>query len=371
MFELTNEQRPCFGLQPIDPDWERIVAKPSPYHQHATIAYAQGNTLQKIIRTGNFVYSEWDICEELSEDRQYLLPKTGKGKPILFSAANLEKRTPLGMCLSFALNPSIHVPHISLYSYRSQWIYFTAEYDRLFMTDIDDFREWVENWCADTGPEDLAEIAAFAARPRQRVNFQEGDVFRFRINRRLYGYGRVLVDYAQMRKKKIPFWDVMMGKPTACSVYHIVTERKDVSVEELKNLRSLPSVHMMDNHLFYGDFEIIGNIPIGDREDYPIMYGDSHSVLERGVMLQCGKLYRKLEGEKAFSFQFRNGGIGWGLRFQLPVLRQCIEEGSNNAYWNQSDRAVQRDLRNPKFRAELERVAAQFGLDPAELSVYY
>ena len=183
--------------------------------------------------------------------------------------------------------------------------------------------------------------------------------------------GRVLVDYALMRRKKIPFWDVLMGKPTACSVYHIVTERQDVSIEELRNLKSLPSVHMMDNRLFYGDFEIIGNIPLGEKEDYPIMYGDSISALEKGVMLQCGKLYRKIEGEKAFSFQFRNHRNGFDLCFKLPVLRQCIEAGSNEPYWAQHGHYGHQDLRNPKFRAELEQVAAQFGLDPAELSVTY
>lgn len=371
MFELTNEQRPCFGLKIVDPGWERIVAKPSPYHSHATIAYLEGTTLRKFIQSGANIYSEWEICEELSQDHQYLLPKTAKGKPVLFSAANLEKRTPIGMCLSFALNPPGHIPHISLYSYPSQKKFYCNTYDHSPMTGMGDFRDWVENWCKETTQEDLADIAAFAAETRKTVKFREGDVFRFKINRRLYGYGRVLVDYALMRKKKIPFWDNMMGKPVACGVYHIVTERSDVTVEELKNLESLPSEHMMDNWLFYGDFEIIGNIPIRDKENYPIMYGGSMSALYRGVLLQCGKLYRKIDNGTPLFFQFTNCAIGFDLHFSLPVLRQCMEAGSNAPYWAQDNRRLDGDLRNPKFRTELEQIAAQFGLDPAELSVTY
>ena len=63
MFELTNEQRPCFGLKPVDPSWERIEAKPSPYHQHSTIAYLEGTTLRRFIQTGENIYKEYEIQE--------------------------------------------------------------------------------------------------------------------------------------------------------------------------------------------------------------------------------------------------------------------------------------------------------------------
>lgn len=370
MFELTNEQRPCFGLKPVDPGWERIVAKPSPYHSYTTIAYRDGNVLRRFIQTGENIYKEYEIQEQLTEDGKFLLPKTAKGKPVLFTAANLEKRTGIGMCLSYFRDRNWYTT-IFLYSHDSQKCYYANNYEPLHTSGIEDFRDWVEDWCEETSQEDLLDIAAFAAEPRQHTKFREGDVFRFKINRRLYGYGRVLVDYALMRRKKIPFWDVLAGKPAACSVYHIVTERQDVSVEELKKLKSLPSVHIMDNRLFYGDFEVIGNIPIGEKEDYPIMYGDSIGARDKGVLLQCGKLYRKIEGEKAFSFRFRNSGIGFDLRFKLPVLRQCIEAGSNDPYWAQNRHYGHQDLRDPKFRPELEQVAAQFGLDPRDLSVTY
>ena len=365
MFELTNEQRPCFGLKPVDPSWERIEAKPSPYHDHSTVAYLEGTTLRRFIQTGENIYKEYEIQEQLTEDRKFLLPKTAKGKSVLFTAANLEKRTGLGMCLSYSRHRSGDTT-IFLYSHTSQKGYFDNLYEPLNTAGIEDFRKWVEDWCADTSEEDLANIAAFADEPRQHGKFKEGDVFRFKIGRRLWGYGRVLLDIAQMRKQKIPFWDILMGKGVVCSVYHMVTDRKDVTVEELKQLNSLPSVNMMDNRLFYNDFQIIGNIPLGEQEDYPIHYGNQLTKYKRG-RLQCGKLFLTLEEEGLFPHQFMNNAIGFDLCFTLPVLQACIEAGSNAPYWEKRYPAYMRDLRNPKYRSELEQVAAQFGMEAHQL----
>lgn len=366
MFELTNEQRKCFGLLPVDSNWIRIEPKPSPYDQHITISYLDGTVLRKFIETGDNKYTEYEICEQLSDDLKYLLPKTPKGKPVLLSAAALEKRTGFGMCLSYLRHNSGY-SYISLYNHTSQKCYYSNDYEPIRSYGRYDFKQWVENWCNETTQADLIDVSHFVILPRQHVKFREGDVFRFKINRRLYGYGRILLDYALMRKKKEPFWDILMGKPLACSVYHIVTERKNVSIEELEHLNSLPSVHMMDNRLFYGDFEIIGNIPIGQSEDYPIMYGGSIDARYRAVLLQCGKLYRRDDNGTALFQEFTNQGIGFGLNFNLSVLQECINDGSNAPYWAQDNRKVNRDLRNPKLRTELEQICKQFDLEPSQL----
>lgn len=366
MFELANEQRKCFGLLPVDSKWIRIEPKPSPYDQHATISYLDGNVLRKVILTGNNIYNEYEICEQLSNNLQYLLPKTKKGKPVLLSAATLAKRSPLGMGLSYVRHSNGY-SYIDIFNHISLKCYYSNGYEPIRSYGMNDFQQWVENWCNETTQNDLTDIAQFSAQLRQHVKFREGDVFRFKINRRLYGYGRILLDYALMRKKKEPFWDVLMGKPTVCSVYHIVTERKDVTLDELRELDSLPSVHMMDNRLYYGDFEIIGNIPIGEHENYPIMYGGSISALYRGVLLQCGKLYRKIDGGTALYNNFMNHSIGFNLNFQLAVLLECIEKGSNDPHWAQDNWKVNRDLRNPKFRTELEQICKQFDIVPSDL----
>lgn len=366
MFELTNAQRKCFGLPPVDESWSRVVLKPGPYDHHTSIAYLDGNVIRKFVATGSHRYLEYTLCEQLSEDLQYLLPKTAKGKPVRLTGPALDKRTPTGMCLTFFL----YMSHgsITLYNYPSQRDYYNSHYDPSPMEGIADFAKWVDAWCAETTEEDLLELADFAAQPRKHVKFREGDIFRFKLNRRLYGYGRILLDYDRMRKEKVPFWDILMGKPVDISIYHIATTRKDITVDELSALRSLPSDHMMDNFLFYGDYEIIGNIPIGEWEDYPIMYGETISAIEQGARLQCGKLYRSLDEKATLGNKFSNGGVGFYPICTLPILLSCIQAGSNEPYWYENNhRSVDFDLRNPKLRAELEQVCEQFGIALSDL----
>lgn len=364
MFELTNTQRKCFGLPSVDSSWSRVVLKSGPYDYHTSIAYLDGNIIKRYIATGDTCYQEWEICEQLSDNLNYLLPKTPKGKPVRLSGPALSKRTPSGMCLNFHSPP---VDTISLYSYPSQRGYFSSEYDPVPLNDIDAFSKWVDRWCEETTEEDLQDIADFAVQPRKHVNFQEGDIFRFKLNRRLYGYGRVLLDYNRMRKAKEPFWDIIMGKPAAVSIYHIATTRKDVTVDELKKLPSLPSSHMMDNYLFYGEYEIIGNIPIGDREDYPIMYGQMFGR-DNGARLQCGHLYLELDEKPLEALSYQNNGVGFQPICTLPVLLSCIRSGSNEPYWYQNNHwSVDFDLRNPKLRTQLTQICTQFGITPSDL----
>ena len=362
MFELTNEQRKCFGLLPVESTWILTEVKASPYDDFRTFVYMDGTVIRKCILSCDDRFAEYELCEQLSEDLKYLLPKTAKGKPALLSSSALLKRSGFGMCLAYGKG------YISLDNRSSMRTYYASVYDPLSIGNLDGFAHWVMQWCADTTAEDYEDINRFRAQAKKHVKYQEGDVFRFKINRRLYGYGRILLDYGKMRKKKEAFWDIFMTKPLVCSVYHIATENKHITIDELENLLSLPSTMITDNDLFYGDFEIIGNIPVRDHEDYPIMYGNSIHIRENAVVLQCGKLYRRIENGSAIFNGFTNNGVGFSLNVKLPVLLQCIAEKSNTPFWNQECWAsVNHDLRNPKFRTELAQVCKQFDLEPSLL----
>lgn len=362
MFELTNAQRRCFGLLPVESTWILIELKASPYDDFKTYAYIDGTVIRKCILSGDHRFSEFELCEQLSEDLRYLLPKTAKGKPVLLSSSTLLKRHGFGMCLSF------NKGYISLRSETSRCDYYSSAYDPVDCSDLESFAQWVSQWCAETTPADCEDIAQFASLARKHVKFQEGDIFRFKLNRRLYGYGRILLDYDKMRKRKEPFWDILMTKPLVCSVYHIVTEDKHLTADDLKELPSLPSTIITDNSFFYGEFEIVGNVPVGNHEDYPIMYGRSIHVGDHAVMLQCGKLFRRIENGTPLFRGFTNNGVGFSLNVKLPVLLQCISEKCNAPFWEQARWAPgQQDLRSPKFRAELEQICHQFGLSPSQL----
>ena len=364
MYELTNEQRLCFGLPLVEETWEKVTVKPSPYDKYTTVAYLEGNHICKVILCAENVpadamYSEFQVDAMLSDDRQMLLPKTSKGKEKLFSSSNLLKYTRIGMSLQYSRRT------LSLVNLTSEEAFYRSDYDGVILDGFESFIQWVEEWCKNTEAKEQTEIERFAENKRIHQKFKEGDFFRFRINRSLYGYGRILIDYNQMRKKNIPFWDMFMGKPLCVAVYHIATERADVTPEELQDLLTLPSQMIMDNIFLYGECRIIGNLPIeNDKQDYPVHYGNTISMLETGVRYQCGKTFISLYSEKELFHGFRNGSIGWDLNLNLPILQRCIEAKSNQPYWDMYyPYAVNQDLRNPKFSEKLTQIRQQMGVD--------
>lgn len=357
MFELSNAQRKCFGLVPVMANWERIEAKAGPYDQYRTFLYLDSTQIVKCILSGENIYCEYELSEELTPDRKYLLPKTANGKPTLLSASAVQKRKGIGMHLNY------WEKNISLYNDTTECSYFSNCYLQDNIHDLTEFSHWVEEWCQETTEADIQDILRFSQMERRHVRYQEGDVFRFKINRRLYGYGRILLDYGKMRKQKEPFWDILMGKPLVCSVYHIVTDRADLSVDDLQSLSSLPSTILMDNTLYYGEYQIIGNLPVSDQEDYPILYGNSINAAIKGVFYQCGKVYRSIENKEALFHGFRNNGVSFSLNLTLDILLACINKNSNEPYWNQYyPHFVDRDLRNPKHQSKLQMIKRQFSL---------
>ena len=357
MFELTNEQRKCFALSMVKPNWERIKIKASPYDPFETYAYCENNIIRKCVLTSDIEYCEYELCEVISDDGKYLLPKTPKGKPVLLSSTNLLKRTSLGMCLNY------NHQHITLYNSSTECSYYSTSYIDTDIATIKEFEEWVNNWCSETNENDIVDIENFAKQSRRNIKFKEGDVFRFKIDRRLYGYGRVILDFDKMRKRKEPFWDILMSNPLVCSAYHIATERNDVTVDELKKLKSLPSTIIADNCLFYGEYEIVGNIPLSANEDYPIMYGRSIDIRKESICFQYGKTFKEIENGVLLYSGFTNNGVSFTLNLQKNVLLDCIQANSNVPYWeNYFEYAVNCDLRNPKYYKERIDIGIQMGV---------
>lgn len=309
----------------------------------------------KTIYTGADSYREY-ICEEqLNPEHTHILPKTAKGKPKILTAANISSKTSKGIYLAFRKG------FICIGNITTQKTYYANGHEETKINDIEKFRQWVEAWCKETTEEDIEDIKRFAEASRIRVRYKEGDVFRIKVGRRRYTYGRLLLNYDLMRKNEVPFWNIFMGKPLVCSVYHILTDRRDVTVEELRGMRSLPSQFIMDNCLFYGEYEIIGNIPVSENEDYPIMYGKDIRGTCIDLCYQCGKTYL-MKKEKELYPGFRNNGVCGVLCFEQEILEKCIEAGSNEPYWNSGGYYAETDLRNPKHADKLRKIKKQFGL---------
>ncbi len=363
MFELTNAQRKCFALPPVLDSWKRVEVKAGPHDEGVIYAFLDGKHIVKVIHVsdvpGRETYWECTIDEMLSDDGTRILPKTEKGKPQNFSAPNLLKKTTIGMALSFDHG------YVDVINTSSDQRYYRSAYHAESPQNLCDFSNWVEDWCRNTAEQELDEIQAFSQRKKVHQKFKEGDFFRYRIKRGLYGYGRIFVDYARMRKEGEPFWDMFMGKPLCVAVYHIATEDADMTPEQLVCLNMLPSQMVMDNIFHYGECEIIGNLPISpDEDNYTVHYGRDINVAEPNrICYQCGKTYAVLKRGRELYRGFNNAGIRFDLEVELPVLLACIEQKSNDPYWEMIRLwKADQDLRNPKFKRKLKRIKKQMGV---------
>jgi len=367
MFELTNGQRKYLGLTLVSSAWDLVKLIPSPHDKLDTFAYFEGNTICKRIIIDKNSYEEYDLNEETTENRTKLLPKTDRGKTVKLTASALEKRTPKGMYFSYKGG------YVHLGNWKTNRTFYNSYTEDIKLNSLVNLSSWIEQWILDTSISDLKELAEFSLSPKKHCKYRVGDFFRFKINRRLYGYGRILLDYDELRKKNIKFWDILMGKPLVVKVYYIATTNKNISCEDLKNLKAIPSEFIMDNEFFYGEYEIIGNLPLTDKElDFPVMYGNSIDIRDTNkVLLQSGIKYFELTNRNHTLYsEFKNNGIGFGINVKLPILNKCIELQSNEPYWEQNNTyKTNTDLRNPKFFAEREAICKQFGV--SEEDIFY
>lgn len=361
-WELRNDQRPCFGLLPTDDHWERIQLPRSKYDHYDTVIYLDGDHVRYIVQHGEWAHLEHALDEMLTPDRQFILPKRAK-KPIKLSTATISKRSSVGMCLSYSRPQRSGSGSVCLYNsagmgYYRSWV----AGDQIGV--MEDFRRWCDWWCEHTTEADLADIAGFASRKTQTVKLREGDVFRFRWTRGVWGYGRLLLDYRLMRKQKIPFFDCLMGPPLAIEVFRIISRDPNLPLDTVLAHNAMPAQNIMDNALHFGEFEIIGHAPIPEDRDLrcPVMYGKSYDVRSNQLMYQQGRIYRELPGGKPLGeYDFRNSGIGWSLDVSMTEVHACIQQGET-VYWNPQHYSRQRDLRNPAHAQTLKAVRKQMGV---------
>jgi hypothetical protein len=375
-FELTNEQRKYLGLEIVPKSWGKFQITEDVF------IYFDGNIIRKKVSVNENLYREIQLEEE-TENRTMLLPKTSRGKAKKLNYSSLDTRKGIGVYFSFDIN------EIIIGNYTTEQTFYSTYFENLQFKSITDLPLWLDNFIKETTKQDLKKLKQFSDLKRKRVKLKEGDFFTFKVDRRNYGFGRLIADIRKIRKEpsfkeqKNYGLAQLMTQPLVIKVYHIIENSKKVELEKLKTLKMLPSQYIMDNALFYGDYEVIGNLPLENWEiEFPISYARSISYTDiKTVYLQYGRIYKETHRNKFYKYiempnpeskndwdslkfnPYRNESIGAGLNFNKSTLKKVIAENSNEPYWN--DKIYQRedDLRNPKNKGIKKEVFDFFELN--------
>ena len=366
IFELTNEQRKYLGLIPVEEHWELVKFDNGFYY------YFEDDTIKKEIKVSKNYYHEAELNEKTAENRTMILPKTKRGKIKKFNYTATESFSPFGTYFTFSTDGVI------IANYTTQRTYYSEIFSEKEKISLDNLKKWLDKWMKETTEEDLEEIEEFKNAKRKHCKFNEGDFFAFKISRREWCFGRILMDVSKLRKdenfKKNKNYGLanLMGKPLIIKVYHKISDNKNIDLKELSKCLALPSQAIMDNIFYYGEAIILGNLPLKPEEnDMFISVSESISGIDKNIAyLQYGLIYReiplsdyeKLIKELKIGAQtLRREGIGFVI--DTYKLKECIEAKSNSPFWEKYKKHNIPDLKNPDHIELKRKIFKAFGLD--------
>ena len=364
-FELTNEQRKYLGLIPVEEHWELIKFDNNVYY------YFEDDIIKKEITVSKNYYHEAELNEKTAENRTMILPKTARGKIKKFNYTATQSFSPFGNYFTFSTDGVI------IANYTTQRTYYSERFSEKDIS-LDNLNNWLDKWIKECTEEDLKEIEEFKNAKRKHCKFKEGDFFAFKIGRREWAFGRILLDVAKLRKdknfEKNKNYGLahLMGKPLIIKVYHKISDNKNIDLKELSECLALPSQPIMDNIFYYGEAVILGNLPLKPEEnDMFISVSESISGIDKNIAyLQYGLIYREIplsdyekliKDLKIGAQTLRREGIGFVI--DTYKLKECIEAKSNSPFWEKYKKHNVPDLKNPDHIELKRKIFKAFGLD--------
>ena len=366
IFELTNEQRKYLGLIPVEEYWELVKFDNGIYY------YFEDDIIRKEIKVSKNYYHESELNVKTSENRTMILPKTKRGKIKKFNYTATQSFSPFGTYFTFSTDGVI------IANYTTQRTYYSEIFSEKEKISLDNLKKWLDKWMKETTEEDLEEIEEFKNAKRKHCKFNEGDFFAFKISRREWCFGRILMDVSKLRKdenfEKNKNYGLahLMGKPLIIKVYHKISDNKNIDLKELSECLALPSQPIMDNIFYYGEAVILGNLPLKPEEnDMFISVSESISGIDKNIAyLQYGLIYREIplsDYEKLIKDlkigpqTLRREGIGFVI--DTYKLKECIEAKSNSPFWEKYKKRNVPDLKNPDHIELKRKIFKAFGLD--------
>jgi hypothetical protein len=382
-FELSNNQRRYFGLDPVEPHWEKAPLKSGPYSEEGVV-YFDGDVIKRHIISTDILYHEKQYNEP-TRDRMMLLPKTGKGKEKPLSASVLSSRHPLGTYCEIDIYGGIFIGN-----HTTQTTFYDTGWEKPRGKDapVEDISVTVSNFISSSPVSHLMDIEEFKNAKRKNCKFKPGDYFAFKISRTQYGFGRILVDIARLKKKielpKEHGLGFLMTLPVLVKLYAYISDEKDIDIDVLQEQPALPSDYMMDNLLLYGQFEVIGHKKLTSNDlDFPMSYGRHIDAQQRAAFLQWGLIHKQVPSSSFSEYFYADNpfnseskhkiinpfgfyGIGIYPRYAklYEIQKSIANVGFDFASYN--DYPTHFDLRNPINKNIREELMKVFGLDASK-----
>jgi len=268
---LTNEERRYFGLDEIDPAWEKIVyySKTNLWYTRVTVFF-DADTIRKTITETKRVIKNTIINYEryyesdtrlLTIDRNKLIPLTSRGKIKPLNASNINSVTPFGCSFFIAIVPGRDTV-LYIDNARACKSFALGEWDKIeAIQSDDDFHTYALYYIDSCRDGYFEKLQAFRSAEKETVKYKTGDIFRMEYDRTHYCYGIItgivkhLRDMPEMTEKDS--LRQLMLVPLMVRLYQIITEAPALTAKELQ---AYPLGRVMirgDNDIIWGKHAIV------------------------------------------------------------------------------------------------------------------
>ncbi len=280
-FVITNEERRYLGLDPIEDTWDisQFYSKTNLWHKRTSVFWC-GDRIKKVILEQKRVSREEITYECITEydtnlqteNREWLLPLTTRGKKKKITATNILAFDPQGCGFHFHLDTVKRTSvGMSIYNSRNNKEIATGEWERIKKIRNDaDFHEFMKYYMETCPADYFARVKALRESEHVTVKYKTGDIFRMELDRFHYGYGIVTGQVKEILKwKELPenhSLRTLMMVPIMVRCYDICTTNANLSVEELSDV-PLGRVDICgDNDIIWGTHEIVGHKELQEED---------------------------------------------------------------------------------------------------------
>jgi Immunity protein 26 len=256
-YELTNNQRKYFGLSLVGDEWDKVRLTDS------VAVYYQGDKIVKVLHY-SLGYFEYDTDIE-TKYRQFLLPKTTKGKEQKLTVSKILKLKGSGVQFSGSFQGGgIHV-----YDNRRNLFFIKGFSDDGEIKNYNDIEKWVTDYISKTPSNYFDWLNGELSQKRLRVKIKEGDIVAFKIAHGQYGFARILFDvFAQRKKGDFVSPNLYWFHPKSLIVapYAYYADTLQIDIDKLVNQRTLPTLCIFDLDVYRGEMPIVGHKPLSLKD---------------------------------------------------------------------------------------------------------
>ena len=282
---LKIGQRRYFCLNEPTADCTRMQNKIHGLHREYTF-YWQGTTLVKVaeetVKTGETgetgeiyrSYREYDTHLE-TENREYLLPLTARGKKKKLTPSAVMAIIPMG-CDFYCQTGQEGM--LVVQNIRNDQKLPIGEPERIrSLRSPEDMEAFLRDYIATCPPDYFEKVERVKNAPARTARYRPGDIFRVEVDRFRYAYGLITGEVRKMEKwPEFPqgahSLKNLMAVPVFVRFYELLTENPNLTPEELASFSLGRASICCDGDLIHGRHPVVGHKTLAASDlDFPLV----------------------------------------------------------------------------------------------------